>query len=87
MSNNPLRRIADSLFLAGMRPPLTAQLLQPRHDVDLTGKRILVTGASSGIGEATARAVAARGAVVLLVARREDELERLLAPTEHGSKE
>ena len=43
----------------------------------LAGKRVLVTGASSGIGEATAKAVAARGARVLLVARREEELERV----------
>ena len=38
---------------------------------------MLVTGASSGIGEATAHAVAARGATVLLVARRADELARV----------
>jgi NAD(P)-dependent dehydrogenase (short-subunit alcohol dehydrogenase family) len=37
----------------------------------------MVTGASSGIGEATARACAERGAVVLLVARRADELRRV----------
>ncbi len=43
----------------------------------LVGRTVMVTGASSGIGEATARAVAARGAKVLLVARRADELDRV----------
>jgi short-subunit dehydrogenase len=48
----------------------------------LTGRTVLVTGASSGIGEATSRAVAARGATVLLVARRAAELERVRAEIE-----
>jgi NAD(P)-dependent dehydrogenase (short-subunit alcohol dehydrogenase family) len=55
-----------------------------RHDESspLAGRVVLVTGASSGIGEATARAAAARGATVLLVARRLEELERVRAEVE-----
>jgi len=42
---------------------------------DLAGKRALVTGGNSGIGAAMARALGLAGARVLLVARREAELE------------
>lgn len=47
--------------------------------MDLQGRRVLVTGASRGIGEATARAFSAAGASVALVAR---DRERLAALTD-----
>ena len=46
-------------------------------DLDLSGKAIAITGASSGIGEATALACAAAGASVALAARRADRIEAL----------
>jgi NADP-dependent 3-hydroxy acid dehydrogenase YdfG len=44
---------------------------------DLTGKIAVVTGASSGIGEAAARLLAAEGAHVILSARRRERIEAL----------
>src|SRR5215207_4334123 len=45
--------------------------------MDIKGKVIIVTGASSGIGEATARQFGQEGAKVVLAARRIDRLESL----------
>ena len=45
--------------------------------MDIKGKVVIVTGASSGIGEATARQFGREGAMVVLAARRVDKLETL----------
>jgi gluconate 5-dehydrogenase len=46
---------------------------------DLSGRRALITGGNSGIGEAMARALGLAGAQVLLVARRQPELDAAAA--------
>ncbi|SCW38337.1 NAD(P)-dependent dehydrogenase, short-chain alcohol dehydrogenase family [Sphingobium faniae] len=46
---------------------------------ELTGKRILVTGASSGLGNHFARTLAGAGAEVIVAARRKDALDGLVA--------
>lgn len=48
-------------------------------ELQVRGKVALVTGASSGLGEACALALAAEGARVAVAARRADELERVAA--------
>ncbi|RRR43508.1 SDR family oxidoreductase [Mycolicibacter terrae] len=80
MSKSPLRRLTDQLTLATMRPPVAAQLMHRpgAKPIDLTGKRVLVTGASSGIGEAGAERFGKAGATVIAVARRQENLEALV---------
>lgn len=51
------------------------------------GKRVLITGASSGVGAALARALAAQGAVVGLIARRRERLAQVLADCRQDSPE
>ncbi|WP_298325049.1 SDR family oxidoreductase [uncultured Dokdonia sp.] len=55
--------------------------------MELTNKTIIITGASSGIGEATAHKLASHGANVVLMARSEDKLQELQkAITDNGGK-
>ena len=47
-------------------------------------KVVIITGASSGIGEASAKSLAAKGAKVVLGARRADKLQQIVADIERG---
>ena len=55
----------------------TVGALVAENNSEILGKVVAITGASSGIGEATAMLLAARGAKVLLGARRADRLDEL----------
>ena len=70
------RKLTEAITLAGMRPPLA---VSGRTRIPLRGKRVLITGSSSGIGEAGAEQFAAEGAEVILVARRADLLDAVAA--------
>jgi len=49
---------------------------------EIENKVVIITGASSGLGEATARRLAKKGAKLMLAARREDRLKELMSKIE-----
>src|SRR3989442_9636863 len=63
-------------------------LIPPAAPVaNFSGQVVLITGASSGIGEALAREFARRGAALVLAPRPTDRLDRLVAePTARGAR-
>ncbi len=67
-------------MIVAMHEPLSPSPL------DLRGQRVLVTGASSGIGAATALAFGAAGAIVGAAARRGGPLDDIVAQCPDGSK-
>ena len=89
-------RPAGAVFRASSHPigggaglPLTPRGLLARGEDELAravgGRVVLITGASSGIGEAAARLIGEAGGTVVLVARGADELERIAAEIGPGA--
>lgn len=73
--------IKRAMRLAGMRP---LPRWPARTTVDLRGKRVLLTGASSGIGAVAAQLFADEGATVIAVARRQDLLDDVVGRITSG---
>ena len=79
-SSRAWRRLRRNETSCHVRTETTAgRSLRRDHEQDnIRGKVVVITGASSGLGEATARYLAERGATVVLGARRADRLQTLV---------
>lgn len=78
-----LRRTASRNFFARRRRLPAAYA--PGTGYELAGKKVLITGASAGIGAGLARGFAERGAVVGICARRAELLSEVLADLQRHS--
>jgi short-subunit dehydrogenase len=77
---NPLDLAAQSfrtLRAFGQRIPQAGGVLAPSLEQAVSGKVVLITGASSGIGAAAAMKIGRAGGTVLLVARTKEKLDDL----------
>ena len=52
--------------------------------IDLSGRTVFITGANSGLGRETARAMASRGAHVIMAGRDQDKLDEAVAAIQAG---
>src|SRR5437588_291009 len=80
MPPNPVDLAAQgvrTLQAFGRRIPEVGGILAPSLEDAVSGKTILITGASSGIGRATALKLGEAGGTVLLVARTKEKLDEL----------
>src|SRR5580693_9295052 len=59
---------------------------QEQHGTDLHGQRVVILGGTSGIGVATAKAAARRGAEVTVVSRQPASVERALTELPPGAR-
>ena len=82
---NGTRASLSTLRAFGQRIPGAGEVLAHSLKDAVRGRTTLITGASSGIGEAAALEIGAAGGTVLLVARTEGKLERIAKRIErHG---
>ena len=77
---NPLDLAADgirTLRAFGQRIPGAGDVLARSLEDAVSGRTVMITGASSGIGKAAALEIGEAGGTMLLVARRADQLQEV----------